>query len=698
MNAPSILVERLASAGITEVALIDDVFDGPAFLDIRHRLDTFRESVEDDEPASAELQIRCGIAPGAEVDIQVAKQLWKDISQLGDALGGHTRVLLADYILRRKMVDEIMTHLDGLKIAVTTYGDPGEDLSKLPPTSIHLVLLDYSLAPDSAQPAAASEWCANQLCLRGKDRPFLVLISDQADAAAHKERFRETTNQLGGTFAFIRKQDALKSEILFFQMATWGLGHPAHTHIQTFVEAVIDSMDEIIVDFRRILRKLNVQDYSFIQRISLEEDGQPLGEYILEFLTGLLSHQFRGSVRIRSAREALDRLTFDRLLASETQPSSELAKIYRLALTDPVIGEVGPHPHEEAIGKSQTNSKADQFTQEEVAARAKLIWEQEGRPSNREKEHWYQAESELRFSPPLLALGDIFARDARSQLWMVINAACDLLFSPRSSGRAAKPDQPIYLIPGALKVIRDTGDIGNKEVTELFEYSGIPYRILWDYRFVRSVALRNFKEEMGEKGYRREARLALPYALRIQRAWTAHMDRIGLPSPPPVFEEADVSIYARDKGDQWVRLHGPIRGGATVVRRNVGKNYETFCVLTMDGEAAVHGVLSEAIRLSEERLAEGRKLAEQAKATELFWPKRIKGYVAIVDRLKSLTSDANWRFSLLEEQRSISSYTPAWVINDLVAMYFEAGAQRNFTNNVHLAIDVSRPSPEAGAA
>ena len=44
---------------------------------------------------------------------------------------------------------------------------------------------------------------------------------------------------------------------------------------------------------------------------------------------------------------------------------------------------------------SQNNNGFDAPTPEEIALCAFLIWEREGRPSGREREHWLQAETQL---------------------------------------------------------------------------------------------------------------------------------------------------------------------------------------------------------------------------------------------------------------------------------------------------------------
>ena len=46
-----------------------------------------------------------------------------------------------------------------------------------------------------------------------------------------------------------------------------------------------------------------------------------------------------------------------------------------------------------------TNRPLDEPTQEEIAAAAYLIWEQEGRPQGRGVEHWLKAKAQIRQNP-----------------------------------------------------------------------------------------------------------------------------------------------------------------------------------------------------------------------------------------------------------------------------------------------------------
>ena len=696
MSASTIISKRLSRAGITTAAIIDDVYNGPAFLDVRSRISAFRDDIEDDDAATKELRERYSVDITDSIGIPLVHRFWKDFEDL-TALKRHVEILLTDYFLRRQMVNRIAAHIESLGISVRQYPDAEGDETKLPPEWIPLVFLDYSLAPDSPTPSRASEWCATKLCERGIRRPFLVLISDHDNAEAHKESFREKTRQLGGTFAFVRKQAAQDPDFLFLQIATWGLGHPAHIHLQAFVDATIESMDKTISQFRKTLASLTVQDYSFIQRISLEEDGQPLGEYMLEFLTGLLSHQFRANAEIQATRKSLDRLSFDHQLACSTQPSSELARMYRLALTDPVFDEINPHPHDTSQPSMLEGHQSAHFENafHRVRDRAYDIWVEEGYPGGKQREHWDQAEKELTSFLPLLSLGDIFIKDVKSNLWMVVNAACDLLFSPRSSGRKGDSDQPVYLMPGILTDLRHTGDVASKEVTELFEFDSKPYRILWDYRYVRSVRLGDFAREMRNNGYKRNARLALPYALKIQRVWTAHLDRVGLPSPPPMFEEADVSLYTQDINGHWTKYSETIRGGAVLARKKAKAGYNEFCVLTIDGEKSVFNNLCEVIIQAERDLNELKRRREIAPPSEAFWPEKIAKASRSFDKLSKLRQDLTWRLRLLEDPIAIS-LDLSWVKTDAIALYFIPEGKLAFDKQAQIVIGITRPSVTEG--
>lgn len=75
--------------------------------------------------------------------------------------------------------------------------------------------------------------------------------------------------------------------------------------------------------------------------------------------------------------------------------------------------------------------------------------------------------------------------------------------------------------------------------TELFTWKGEKCRILWDVKKVVSIQYRHIGTWLAQgtgKCLDRVARLRLPYALELQRAFTADLMRVGMPVAPPIFQ------------------------------------------------------------------------------------------------------------------------------------------------------------------
>ncbi len=78
-------------------------------------------------------------------------------------------------------------------------------------------------------------------------------------------------------------------------------------------------------------------------------------------------------------------------------------------------------------------------THEEISKRAREIWEREGRPEGRDKEHWLQAETELRQE----GLRSQPGHDLRSEDHTVLKVPAGLnstASSSSNSGSTAKED------------------------------------------------------------------------------------------------------------------------------------------------------------------------------------------------------------------------------------------------------------------
>jgi hypothetical protein len=257
----------------------------------------------------------------------------------------------------------------------------------------------------------------------------------------------------------------------------------------------------------------------------------------------------------------------------------------------------------------------------------------------------------------MLSLGDIFARDdARAGVRMLISPACDLQFSIAPAKRKWNPDLPVYLVPGVLKSLHDPTDRRFKR-TELFYHKGQSSRIEWDHTRVESVRLGEFQSKVLDDGFGRIARLNMNHALEVQRAWTAHLDRVGLPVPPPLYELADLRVYLRNDGE-WESLSEPIQDGAVIFWRQKSEDkVEKTYVLTHDGLVALQSVLAAAaVRF--------RQLAETVSADLPNVEKTRDRLRKKAEKADKGAADVRWRLRLLEEDNKLPEKGGSGLVGD----------------------------------
>jgi hypothetical protein len=182
---------------------------------------------------------------------------------------------------------------------------------------------------------------------------------------------------------------------------------------------------------------------------------------------------------------------------------------------------------------------------------------------------------------PLYQLGDLLIADKDKPAFLILNAGCDLQFSPGK--RDCDPEQTILLVPGRFEPLHERGDETNVKRTELFELGEERFRIIWQH--TRAIALPYYKvlPTHQPKGYDRRWRLKLPYALEVQQHFASQLTRVGVPTPTPVFRERPVEIYGKN-ADGTCRHLGTIRDGIIVFHH---RQREQF-VLTVD---CLHSVL-----------------------------------------------------------------------------------------------------------
>jgi hypothetical protein len=517
LSAAGFLTQR----GIQRIVMIDDAFDpisreqlGPQALD-----NFFAEVEQNEELAGAVKQLGVTLDKVEDLTDEALQKLFEGRTS-AQCLLDHLPLLFEQtFYSSLKDADEIRQNLRNLQLEVETYGsDKAPDK-----TDCKIFLLDYRLGPISQ----AAESLANAVAkakgiyaqyTENEEKPVIILMSSEQLQEDQIRRFREDSKLLGGMFqhipkALLKQRDSLERKLIAVSMSL----PVAHV-----IEALIASVDRSIKSshelFTASMRSLSLEDYVYIQRLSLKEDGQPFGDYLLWLFSSEFHRRVFESEDVIAKQKDVDALPGLELPPRQIRPSAELAEMYKSALFRTVGGEIETHPQ----------GSADQ-------------------------------------DYPLLALGDIFIKD--KQLYMVMNPECDLAFSPSSDGRSFPATKSILLIPGILESIQSpiSDSAKGKPHTELFVRSGETYRISWDPKRVLSQTYGGIREWATTNGFRREYRLRLLYALQIQHDFIAEFGRIGKPTAPPIFQPVRLEIYACDDRSKSKLVLGPIDTDAALV-------------------------------------------------------------------------------------------------------------------------------------
>jgi hypothetical protein len=419
-------------------------------------------------------------------------------------------------------------YLSSLEITVCT---AGRETWRDKLDGVSIVFLDWRLGPEADKDSAVQQACKTAKEIHSREnKPLIVLMSSDPAVKDEAKAFSEQSGLIPGLFDALPKR-WLKDRIgVDLQMAVLGdLLQKGHV-VQGFVDAIRQRAIDAITTFINSLQGLTLSDYANLQHFALKHEGHPLGDYLTELLAGVwVDALFQGN--LREQLNALDKEDFESLPAL-VPPSEALLQLYKSAVFDKHVGDFSEHPHRAAEPAPQA---APEPAAPDPAA--------EGDAGNPAVANWKRLS---------LSLGDVVLEyDGTTPLraYVILNPQCDLAESPRHR-RKIDDDLSILLAPGLLRPVgaperterKDTAD------TPFFADGETRHRIQWEGKKLISVPYRNFDTWIAEKERRRKARMRLPYALALQRSITSDLSRVGLPVPPPMYEEIDVKVRRASLG------------------------------------------------------------------------------------------------------------------------------------------------------
>ncbi len=526
-----------ASSPVSRIAIIDDAYDTPTkevllpfisgFLSAVGKnpsaIDSWKQNISPVEDDFDDIE---------DIDDVVVAKLWNMRNDSADLAEIARSYLFGDSYAKiseiEPLIDFLRREVKGCE--VFTYGS---DTTPAAICEAEVVFIDYFLnVGESAEQAVArAESLAREIFASKRKKPLFLLMSRDNVTDEKIESFIAKAELVGGMFYFISKQDFVDDLKLYLKLKNIEKALPHCYRIQSFVDSIAKSIDKVTKQFKDDIKRLSLEDYVHIQKLSLHDDGHPLGDYMLWLFSSYFGHLlFECSSDVYKAQKALDGVDFQDDMIHQIVPSGNVFEFHNSAMMR-TVENVVPYPGT-------------------------------GKPVPEEA---------------FLDLGDLFINEAERRTFLVISAQCDLA----SQRRSYKPARQVLLIPGILKSIHEkftTEERGNP-ITQIFGYQGRKYRILWDTKQVMSLEYATLANWMADKGYRREYRLRLPYALEIQHAFTSDVNRVGVPVMPPVDVPVVAIVHCLDGNLTPKILYESREGDVYVSARRIGIDQKSDSLL-----------------------------------------------------------------------------------------------------------------------
>lgn len=533
MKDAAVLRDLFAEKKITSVVVIDDCFD-PLSSRLAAEVEEFAEAVVDDEEwrrsiwpwlSASGLE---GVPENVD-DAAVDRITWSaSVVDYLDSLSSIEQDDLPTPLLKlwRREVKQkegergpghLASFLNSLHSAGVEVHKLQSEIQGVDAITQPVIFLDYVFG-DASDGRTAGEWVRKIMSVRSvssASAPIIVLMSSSPDI--DYDRFCADNEVPRGAYYFAPKTE-LNDDFLREQWLR-RLAH-AHGSIQAFFDflGTLEAQAEaVITAFVGDLRALKPTDFHYMQLLSLEEEGQPLGDYLAWLFESSLAARLLATTRPHKQRLSVADFSYEPLSIL----SDGLAKFYVDAFFEVGVGDVGPHPR-----------MPDQHD--------KLCLQQ----------------------------GDIFHKKESLVVWLVVTPSCDLAFGGR---RQFKPLNKVYLLEGQLKEHHPLNGVADVGVDPLIQISGSYYSVDWSTsKGMRTVDLGKFAATKSQEQLVRVARMREPHLASRVRAVAADLSRSGHPVPPPTQTPLEVVISSlNEESDPWVAHDYPVallRGRLLVIQ------------------------------------------------------------------------------------------------------------------------------------
>jgi hypothetical protein len=334
------IIELFKKHEIAEIAIIDDFFDPPKVETdgASEKIASFWSEIVEDKDALFELKtLGFDVRSREEIGNDLLKVLWDNRTKLKslERPSGHIFSIKNEESELVKFLALIEKDY-GIK-----YKPFGTDDALTDP-KYKLIFIDYYLGPISSEALKIkavnrSIYFAEKLLETYESephKPVFILMSSLPISEEMRNNFRDRAKIMGGMFYFISKNNIAEKRRLAIELYPIMRGLEASYKIDSFITSLKDSMDSARNVFEGQINSLSISDYAYIQKLCLEDEEHPLGNYVLWLFGEHYIHLL--SEALRDQRKAINNISIDDLPPSQFIPSLVLAEIYNSALFENV--------------------------------------------------------------------------------------------------------------------------------------------------------------------------------------------------------------------------------------------------------------------------------------------------------------------------------------------------------------------------
>lgn len=396
----------------------------------------------------------------------------------------------------------------------------------------------------------------NLVAGRESEPPAVVLMSRSSLLKDKKERFRDDAKLVGAMFRVYGKQDLLEGSTVETVLERLATHYADAVRVAAFLAAWESGLAGAAADFMKLIRRLDLSDYSKIREVLLVAEGQPLGSYMLDIFDRILQHEIEGCALTISAAVELSRIDPDKYPTPYIAGSSDLQ---------------------------------DMVT--------RVLWQHSER---------LQATGNTAGMP--VSFGDVLVRKTRldpasasqvppsqPDVLVVLTPACDLVRKPER--------RRVLLVGGAMKPIDSkTWRYKRKGIsTPILQLPGQQRMFIeWDFDDQRMLDQHELTSLIAQEGpYFTGLRFRESNALELQQRLLSDMGRIGLLSAMPFTFPVEVLLFTADVEGMPRKIDLPTtasEGGVCITGRDGDGDDFTRLVLT---EHSVDEILSAVQKIEE---------------------------------------------------------------------------------------------------